>query len=89
MMIVSNGSEALGKEIRLKVVITYLLIQVAKKPLKGYYQLIKLKKEKTDMKLRLEIDDLVSVSRECFDQIFYKNKVQNQQLNLLKVIHSE
>jgi hypothetical protein len=29
------------------------------------------------------------VSRECFDQIFFKNKVQNQQLNLLKVIHSE
>lgn len=37
----------LGKEIRLKVVITYLLIQIAKKPLKGYYQLITLKKEKT------------------------------------------
>ena len=55
----------------------------------GYYQLILLKKEKNKTKLQLEIDHLVSVSRECFDQIFYKNKVQNQQLNLLKVIKAE
>ena len=89
LKIVSTAAEMLGKEIRLKVVITYLLIQIAKKPLKGYYQLITLKKEKTNIKLKLQIDDLVSVCRECFDQIFYKNKVQNQQLNLLKVIRSE
>jgi hypothetical protein len=31
----------------------------------------------------------VSISRECFDQIFFKNKVQNQQLKLLQVIHYE
>ena len=74
---------------RLKIINIYLLIEIAKRPLKGYYQLILLKKEKNKTKLQLEIDDLVSVSRECFDQIFYKNKVQNQQLNLLKVIKAE
>jgi len=29
---------------------------------------------------------LISKTRECFDQIYYKNKVQNQQLDLLRVI---
>jgi len=53
LKIVSTAAEMLGKEIRLKVVITYLLIQIAKKPLKGYYQLIRLKKEKTNIKLKL------------------------------------
>jgi hypothetical protein len=28
-------------------------------------------------------------ARECFDQIYYKNRVKNQQLELLKVIESE
>lgn len=31
----------------------------------------------------------MSISRTCFDQIFYKNKVQNQMLDLLKVIRYE
>lgn len=39
--------------------------------------------------MKLEVDDLVSISRNCFDQIFYKNKVQNQMLDLLKVIRFE
>jgi hypothetical protein len=32
---------------------------------------------------------LVARARECFDQIYYKNKVQNQQLDLMKVVECE
>jgi hypothetical protein len=32
---------------------------------------------------------LIKRTRECFDQIYYKNKVQNQQLDLFKVIQYE
>jgi hypothetical protein len=28
-------------------------------------------------------------ARQCFDQIFYKNKVQNQQLDLIKVVQCQ
>jgi hypothetical protein len=35
--IVSAGSEVMGKETRLKVLNIYLLIEIARKPLKGYY----------------------------------------------------
>jgi hypothetical protein len=31
----------------------------------------------------------VEIARECFDQIFFKNKVMNQQLDLLRVISAE
>ena len=84
-----TAGEALGKEVTLKVISIYLLIEIAKRPLKGYFQLVLLKKEKTKTHLQLEISHLVSVSRECFDQIFFKHRVQNQQLNLLRVIRSE
>lgn len=40
----SLATERLGKEIRLKIINIYLLIEIAKKPLKGYFQLIVLKK---------------------------------------------
>ena len=63
-----------------------LLIEIAKKPLKAYYELISVKREKKKLSLSLEIEDLVVRARECFDQIYYKNKVQNQQLNLMKVV---
>lgn len=85
----TSAIERLGKEIRLKILNIYLLIEIAKKPLKGYFQLIVLKKEKMPAKMKLEVDDLVSIARNCFDQIFYKNKVQNQMLDLLKVIRFE
>lgn len=48
-----------------------------------------MKKDKITTRLRLEVEDLVSIARECFDKIYFKNKVQNQQLDLLKVITSE
>lgn len=35
------------------------------------------------------MEDIVRKARDCFDQIYYKNKVQNQQLDLLKVIECE
>lgn len=41
---VTAASERLGKEMRLKVLVIYLLIEIAKKPLKGYFQLIILKR---------------------------------------------
>ncbi|MBP9839040.1 MAG: hypothetical protein KBC84_10060 [Proteobacteria bacterium] len=47
------ASERMGKEMRLKVMSIYLLIEIAKKPLKGYFELILLKKEKIKAKLQL------------------------------------
>lgn len=46
------ASLRLGKEIRLKILNIYLLIDIAKKPLKGYFQLIVLKKEKMPAKMK-------------------------------------
>jgi len=86
---IQSVGAALSKESRLKVLNIYLLVEIALKPLKGYYMLISLKREKNKLALRLEIEDLVTKTRECFDQIYYKNKVQNQQLDLLKVIECE
>ena len=78
-----------NNEPRLKLVNIYLLIDVALKPLKGYFEIISIKKKKTSVTHDLEISDLVQRARECFDQIFYRNKVQNQQLELLRVIRTE
>jgi hypothetical protein len=43
----------LSKEARLKVLNIYVLIEMARKPLKGYYELIALKRDRTKMGLRL------------------------------------
>lgn len=86
---VQGVGAVLGKEGRLKVLNINLLVEVAKKPLKGYYELISLKRERNKLSVRLEIEELVLRARECFDQIYYKNKVQNQQLDLMKSIECE
>lgn len=86
---VQGVGAVLGKEGRLKVLSINLLVEIAKKPLKGYYELISLKREKNKLAVRLEIEDLVARARECFDQIYYKNKVQNQQLDLMRSIECE
>ncbi len=37
LRVLSEGSETLGKDIKLKVLNIYLLIEIARKPLKGYF----------------------------------------------------
>ena len=75
-----------NKEIRLKIMNICLFNEIAKKPLKAFYELMRLKREKVDLRTKMDIECLVLETRECFDQIFKKNKVQNQELELLKVI---
>ena len=50
---------------------------------------MRLKMEKNSIPDSIGIECLIEETRECFDQIFLKNNVQNSGLALLKVVEFE
>jgi hypothetical protein len=69
------------KDLKITIMNIYQYIELAKKPLKAYYELMKLKAEgKKSSDLSVELTELTIETRECFDQLFLKHKVKNQKL---------
>ena len=66
------------KMFNVKIMSIYLFIEIAKKPLKAYYEIMRLKQEKINSDTDLELEYLIKETRECFDQVFLKNKAKNQ-----------
>ncbi len=78
-----------SKEMKLKIMTIYMYIEILRKPLKAYYELMRLKSEQKSDSFDIELADLTIETRECFDQLFLKNKLKNQKFELNKVIEFE
>lgn len=63
----------------------YMHVELNKKPLKGYYEIMRMKKMNLSAVDKLDIESLIFETRECFDQLFLKNNVTNSILPLYSV----
>ena len=87
--VLANNLKQNQKGVSLKVTAIYLFVEIAQKPLKAYYEIMRLKREKNTVADSIDLECLIDETRECFDQIFLKNNVKNNNLTLLKVIEFE
>jgi hypothetical protein len=82
LSVISNISE-------MRLIEIYFFLEVAKEPIKAYYEIIRLKREKITFKTRTELESMIEMAKLCFAQIFKKYNVQNQELELMKLIEYE
>lgn len=76
----TQSSESTAK--KLKIIENYFLVEIEKKPFKGYYQLVKLFSNSLTKSETLEIETLMMETRDRFKMIFMKEKVRNSNLQL-------
>lgn len=67
----------------------YFFLEVAKEPIRAYYEIVRLKREKISFKSKCELESMVEMAKLCFMQIFKSHNVQNQDLELMKLIDYE
>lgn len=65
-----------------KIIENYFLIELEKKPLKTYFQLIKLIVSTLNSEETLEVENLILETRDNFKQLFLKEKVENNDLQI-------
>lgn len=57
---------------KLKIIENYFLIEMERKPMKTYYQLMKVERKKLNLEEKLEIENLIFETRENFKQLFIR-----------------
>ena len=56
----------------LKIIENYFLIELERKPMKTYYQLMKIKKDQLKREETLEVENLIHETRDNFKQLFLR-----------------
>jgi len=86
LRIISEALTTISNISEVRVLEIYFYLEVAKEPIKAYYELIRLKREKITFKTKTELESMMEMAKLCFAQIFKKNNVQNQELELMKLL---
>jgi len=72
---------------KLSIIEKYFLIEILQKPIKNYYQLIRLKGEVKKKEEVLEVEALMVETRQLFGHLFVKEGVKNQELEIDDLLH--
>lgn len=77
------------KSVDIRIMGIYLNIEITDKPLKAYFEIIKMKSEEISVTNFIDLQVLIMETRQCFSKIFLINKIQNSGLPLMKIIRFE